>query len=303
MDTSLTGIERSLAQTEEYVRVSRMMVKVIAANARLSPVVEKKVRFGAHRQQYVVLHYPRQAVGARKPIIFFLHGGGWGHGNAGLFRFIGRFFAERGYPAIIGGYRLAPRYKFPSQVEDAYSGLRAGLELAAARGLDTESVVVAGQSAGAQLASLMLLDRENLQRHGFDPACFAGLLLVSGLLDFAYCRNWKDRDMLRKYLGRGTDWDRANPVKFVRGDETLPVLCIHGERDLLVDKANSISFIRKLKRTGELYLSHRAYHTDLTTMFLVNRISTKVMLRWLERVERLAHEARLGLRAPLTLQA
>lgn len=302
MDTSLTGLERSLAQTEEYLRVSRMLLKVIAANGRASPAVEQKMRFGPHPQQYIVLHYPSEAVGAGKPIIFFLHGGGWGHGNAGLFRFVGRFFAERGYPVVIGGYRLAPRYKFPSQIEDAYNGLRCGLELAEPRGLDTSSVIVAGQSAGAQLASLMLLDRKNLQEHGFDPARFTGLLLISGMLDFAHCRNWKDLDMLRKYLGRRTDWERANPVNFVRGDETLPVLCIHGERDLLVDKANSISFIRRLKRTGELYLSHRAYHTDLTSMFLVNRISTKVMLRWLERVERLKHEARLGLREPLTLQ-
>jgi acetyl esterase/lipase len=288
MDDPLTGMQKTISQLEEYLRVSGMLSKLFLANERRSQVVEKRVRFGAHRQQFVVLHYRLEMAGQGKPIIFFLHGGGWGHGNAGLFRFIGRFFSQAGYPVILGGYRLAPRYKFPSQLEDAYNGLAAGLRLAAARGLDTSSVIAAGQSAGAQLASLMVLDRANLRGHGFDLHSFAGLLLISGLLNFAYCRNWKDRDMLNKYLGRHTDWERANPINFIRGDETIPVLCIHGERDLLVDKWNSISFIRKLDRTGEIYLSPKAYHTDLTSMFLEDRVSTRVLLRWLERVERLS---------------
>lgn len=292
MNDPLAGVPRMLSQLEEYLRVSGMLPRLFLANERRSQVVENRATFGTQRQQFVVLHYRPEMVGQRKPIIFFLHGGGWGHGNAGLFRFIGHFFAQAGYPVILGGYRLAPRYKFPSQLEDAYNGLATGLRLAAARGLDTSSVVTAGQSAGAQLASLMVLDRENLQRHGFDQRSFDGLLLISGMLNFAYCRNWKDRDMLNKYLGRHTDWERANPINFIRGDETMPVLCIHGERDLLVDKENSISFIRKLGSTGVFYLSQRAYHTDLTSMFLEERVSTKVVLRWLERVEQLSRAQR-----------
>src|SRR5512139_3217274 len=105
MNDSFTGLERSLAQLDEYLRVSGMLLKVFAANERRAQVVEKRIGFGTHPQQFVVLHYCLDMVGARKPIVYFLHGGGWGHGNAGLFRFIGRFFAEAGYPAIMGGYR------------------------------------------------------------------------------------------------------------------------------------------------------------------------------------------------------
>ncbi|MGE5249043.1 MAG: hypothetical protein ACM3QS_02420, partial [Bacteroidota bacterium] len=102
MNESPAGIHRSVAQLDEYLRVSRMLLQVLAANGRSARVVEKRIGFGSHPQQFVVLHYGLEMVGQRKPIIYFLHGGGWGHGNAGLFRFVGRFFAQAGYPAIMG---------------------------------------------------------------------------------------------------------------------------------------------------------------------------------------------------------
>jgi acetyl esterase/lipase len=271
-------------QMDEYLRVSRMLAGIAWANERPSQVVETRLNFGAHPQQFVVLHYPRDPLCRKKPLIFFLHGGGWGHGNPSMFRFIGRFFAEAGYPAILGGYRLAPAYKFPRQIDDAYAGLKAGLKLAASRGLDTDSVILAGQSAGAQLASLMLLDRDRLASQGFDQSSFAGLLLISGLLNFAYCQTWKDRDMLHNYLGKQANWPKADPIRFVRGDESVPVLCIHGERDILVDSANSTTFISKLNGNGEIYIVPDAYHTDLTAMFLERLPATEVMLRWLGRM-------------------
>ena len=274
---------------EEYLRVSRMLLMIMAANERNSRVIEKKEKFGPHPQQFVVLHYRRESIHQNNPMIFFLHGGGWGHGNAGMFRFIGRFFVEAGYPVVLGGYRLAPRYKFPSQLEDAYAGLKAGLQLASARGLQTDSVVLIGQSAGAQLASLMLLDCQNLERHGFRQDSFAGMGLISGVLNFSRCRTLKDQIMLQNYLGRRVPWPQADPIRFVRGDERVPVLCIHGERDLLIDKANSTTFITRLNY-GEIFLAPKSYHTDLTRMFLEHLPATDVLLQWLAKLDQ--HQAR-----------
>ncbi len=271
-------------QLDETLRVSRIMLMVVAANERRSPTVEKRLKFGTHPQQYLVLHYPRQAAPLTKPLLFFLHGGGWGHGNPAMFRFIGRFFAEAGYPVILGGYRLAPLHKFPDQLEDAYAGLKAGLRLAASSGLRTDSVILAGQSAGAHLASLMFLDRQNLQGHGYTQDSFCGLLLISGVLNFDHCRTMKDRIMLQNFLGRPSNWSRADPIRFIRGDETVPVLCIHGERDMLIDNINSTSFVNRLDGAGEIYLVPRAYHTDLTRMFLEDIPATEIMLQWLERL-------------------
>jgi acetyl esterase/lipase len=271
-------------QLDEYLRVTLMLGRLWWANERPSDVAEERLKFGAHPQQYVVLHYQRDPLRRKGPVIFFLHGGGWGHGNPSLFRFVGRFFAEAGYTAILGGYRLAPLHRFPRQIDDAYAGLTAGLRLASFRGLWPAPVIVAGQSAGAQLASLMLLDRDRLSARGLDQDSFAGLLLISGLLNFAHCQTLKDREMLYNFLGRRAHWPLADPIRFIRGDESVPVLCIHGERDLLVDRANSTTFVSQLNGNGEIYLVPDAYHTDLTNMFVQKMPATEMMLNWLERV-------------------
>lgn len=272
-------------QLEEYLRVSALLLDVFVKNNWRGQWSEKRLRFGAHPSQYLLFYQPRDPV-PDKPLIFFLHGGGWGHGHPAMFRFIGHFFARAGYPVILGGYRLTPLHRFPRQLDDAFDGLNAGLKLAASRGLGAGPVILAGQSAGAQLASLMLLDRAAAQRHGFRREDFAGLLLVSGLLNFEFCQTFKDRWMLWKLLGRQSTWERADPIRFVRGDETVPVLCIHGERDILVDNRNSTSFISRLNHVGEIYMAPGGYHSDLTDMFLKRTPSTEIMLRWLERVSK-----------------
>ncbi len=280
MSTHVTGFKKALWQWDEYLRVLHMSIRIAVANTR-HRTIEEKLKFGPHPNQYIVLHYKHELIGQNKPIVFFLHGGGWSRGNPGIFRFLGHFFVEAGYPVILGGYRHTPSYQFPCQLDDAYSGLKAGLHLASARGLRTDSVILAGQSAGAQLASLMFLDHERLQGYGFQQESFLGLVLISGLLDFAHCQNTRGQTMLRRYLGPRRNWDRADPIQFIRGDETIPVLCIHGERDMLVDKANSISFIEKLNGKGEICLIPNVYHTDLTTMFLDHLPATEVILQWL----------------------
>jgi len=276
-------------QLEEYLRVSLMLFKLMVANERRANLREEKLAYGLNRQQYILLLYPKNTNAKRKTLIFFLHGGGWGHGNPGMFRFIGRFFAEAGYPVILGGYRLAPRHKFPKQLDDAYAGLKAGMQLAAKRGLPTEKIVLAGQSAGAQIASLMFLDKVSLRKNQLSQANFSGLLLISGLLNFWYCQSPKDLTMLRNYLGKPNRWASADPIRYVQGDETVPVLCLHGEQDYLVDKANSISFVKKLnqgeRQVAELHLVDGQHHSDLTIMFLDKLPVTEHLLRWLKQVE------------------
>jgi acetyl esterase/lipase len=272
-------------QLEEYLRVSAMFLDVMIENERRGNWIEERLKFGAHPHQYLLFLRPRE-MRPQKPLVYFLHGGGWGHGHPALFRFIGHFFARAGYPVILGGYRLTPLHRWPNQLDDAFDGLRAGQKLAAARGLEAGPVIVAGQSAGAQLASLMLLDAESAQRHRFRSEDFVGLLLISGLLNFQFCQTFKDRYFLWKLLGRRSNWPGADPIRFIRGDETVPVLCIHGERDILVDNRNSTSFINRLNHVGEIYLAPGAYHSDLTDMFFKQTPSTEVMLRWLERVSK-----------------
>ena len=273
-------------QIEENLSLFPLSIKVLRAVFKRTDIIEEKIPFGDHRQQYTLLFHPTTSAPKRNMLIYFLHGGGWRNGDPWSFHFIGQFFARLGYPTVLGGYRLVPAFRFPIQLEDAYAGLEAGLQAAKKQNLPTDRVLLAGQSAGAQLAALMAYNREALAVRKLSQAMIAGVLLVSGPLDFDICR---DLHLLRDYLPRPQDWELADPIRFVQGDETIPVLCIHGSRDPLIDPQNAFSFAEKVdagkKKLATVHIVKGRHHSDLVTLFLDRSEEAKMMLSWIDNCE------------------
>jgi monoterpene epsilon-lactone hydrolase len=86
-------------------------------------------------------------------VLLYLHGGGYFGCSAESHRPITAFFALEGFRVFAPDYRLAPENRFPAAVEDAVASYRAIL----AAGYPSQSIVVAGESAGGGLTlSLML---------------------------------------------------------------------------------------------------------------------------------------------------
>ncbi|MBN1312354.1 MAG: alpha/beta hydrolase [Anaerolineae bacterium] len=270
-------------QIEEKLSLFPLALKVLAAVFRRTDIVEEKLSFGKHRQQYALLFHPATSAPKRDMLIYFLHGGGWRSGDPWSFHFIGQFFARLGYPTVLGGYRLVPAFRFPTQLEDAYAGLKAGLQAAAEQGLPADRVLLAGQSAGAQLAALMAYNRNELAQRQLSQATMAGLLLISGPLALSLCR---DLELLQDYLATPQSWQLADPIRFVQGDENIPVLCIHGGRDPLIDVQNAFSFTEKVNAGREnlarVHIVKDGHHSDLTTLFLDRTAAAKTMLSWLD---------------------
>ena len=96
------------------------------------------------------------------PVIYYLHGGAWTFGDK---REQGRpmlhEFVLRGWIVVAINYRLAPRFPWPAQIEDATRALGWIKKNIATYGGDPERVVVAGGSAGGHLASLVALSADD----------------------------------------------------------------------------------------------------------------------------------------------
>jgi len=102
-------------------------------------------------------HYMPRAVGKR-PLLVFFHGGGFVTGDLDTHDAPCRTLcSELGVHVLSVAYRLAPEHPFPAAVEDARAALRYAQTHAAAMGADPDQVAVSGDSAGANLATVVSL--------------------------------------------------------------------------------------------------------------------------------------------------
>lgn len=117
---------------------------------------------------------------ARPPVVAFFHGGGFINGDLDSHEGLCRELATASRAVVLAvAYRLAPEWPFPAGLEDAYD---ATTWLASAAGdlhVDPHRVAVAGDSAGANLATGVAL---LAKRQGAPSIAFQ--LLLYPKLDF-----------------------------------------------------------------------------------------------------------------------
>ena len=97
------------------------------------------------------------------PIFVFFHGGGWVIGSVASREPQCRRIANLANCIVVAvSYRLAPENKFPAGLDDAETAVRWTAENAAELGGDATRVAIGGDSAGANLATVVALQfRDN----------------------------------------------------------------------------------------------------------------------------------------------
>ena len=86
------------------------------------------------------------------PTVLYLHGGSFRILSKDTHFMFATEFARAGYLCFNASYRLAPSHRFPSALEDAADALRWVVEHGPRWGADLSRLVIAGESAGANLA-------------------------------------------------------------------------------------------------------------------------------------------------------
>ncbi|NEX62077.1 alpha/beta hydrolase [Noviherbaspirillum galbum] len=127
--------------------------------------------------------FPTPRSGA--PLLVFIHGGWWRSLDKTDFSFVAPAYTRAGYNVALTNYTLAPKASIAEIVREQLSALAWLYHHAEAYDFDRERIVVAGHSAGAHLAAMMMA----AVWPAFDPALpvdlVKGGILMSGIYDLA----------------------------------------------------------------------------------------------------------------------
>ena len=209
----------------------------------------------------VKARYYRPAVeksGEALPVVVYFHGGGWVCGDLDTHDSVCRGIAVHGRCAVVAvDYRMGPEQKFPSAVEDAIAAVTWVSASARSLMVDASRLVVAGESAGGNLAAVASI----ALRESGPPIAMQVLVypLVDQAADTESLSRFASgygltRELLRwyqkQYLGDGgdyTDW-RASPLRASDHSRLPPAYVLTCGFDPLVDEGKA--YADRLKQAG-----------------------------------------------------
>lgn len=153
-----------------------LYAQMAAADAE-NVIVHKGYKYGEHPLQTLDVYQPSQVLmGAKNPILIFIHGGGYISGDKVNYANLGNYFAKQGYLTVVADYRLAPEYIWPSGAEDIARIIAWAIKYAPQYNADRNNIFLMGHSAGASHVS----DYGITKAVGAPEAKIRGLILVSG---------------------------------------------------------------------------------------------------------------------------
>ena len=113
------------------------------------------ISYGSHPTWNLLdVYRPKKEKDKPLPVIAIIHGGAWVYGDKDVYQFYGMSLAERGFAVVNFSYRLAPEFKFPTDMEDICAAFRWIYDNADTYHFDLNNVFAVGDSAGAHLTTL-----------------------------------------------------------------------------------------------------------------------------------------------------
>jgi len=200
------------------------------------------IQYGSHHRQKLDIYLPAQAERntPTKTLIFF-YGGSWESGHKEDYKFVAEALSSAGFIVVIPDYRVYPEVIFPDFVDDSARAVNWVKNNIAAYG-GGEQLFVAGHSAGAHIAALLVLDKQYLASYELAPNDLKGMIGLAGPYDFLPLKS----DTLKTIFGPEQQRWQSQPIHFVDG-KNPPMLLLVGSNDLTVWPKNSRNLAAKIQ--------------------------------------------------------
>ncbi len=207
--------------------------------------------------QKLDLYIPRAAVTRPLPIAMYVHGGGMTSGDkSDLSPVFLDTLASAGYAVVSVNYRLAPRFRFPAQIEDVKCAIRYLRANASRYGLDGSKFFAFGTSVGGQLVALAALTGPDsafdVGAYAAEPSSLTAVADMFGPANLTQSASGFTASGIQQVFGTDDYGDLvlASPTHFV-APNSAPILLIQGVDDTKVLKSQAIELYRDLKAAGD----------------------------------------------------
>ncbi|KAK3837411.1 MAG: Alpha/Beta hydrolase protein [Linnemannia gamsii] len=184
--------------------------------------------------------------GHDRPVLMYIHGGGWTSGSKGLLGPLVTEMIAQNWVVVAVNHRLASKEGYPTQLIDCKRALRWIKDEVQTFGGDPRNVIVSGDSSGGQLAAMLALTPNDLQyQPGFEnvDTTVQGCLVQSAMLDLIDANNYcpasgRERFIKDVALRQGSA-ESAENLAFMKEHSplykversTVPFLVVHGDLD------------------------------------------------------------------------
>ncbi|MDD5493499.1 MAG: alpha/beta hydrolase fold domain-containing protein, partial [Dehalococcoidia bacterium] len=225
-----------------------------------SGTVEKNIVYGNAGGEKLTMdiYYPDEIVSAL-PAILYVHGGAWMKGSKelGKSNMDVQGLLDRGFLVASINYRLAPKYKFPAQIEDVKCAVRYLRANVAKYGIDSNRIGAMGGSAGGHLVALLgTSDDDDFNSSGGNPGQSARVKAVAdmfGPADLTAEMGTNNISVMTQVFGTTDKSSQilkdASPVYYVSGDDPA-FFILHGDKDQTVPLLQSQLLYDALKNAG-----------------------------------------------------
>jgi acetyl esterase/lipase len=192
-----------------------------------------------------------------RPLLLFIHGGGWSKGKKEDYLFYNIEFAKLGYVTASVQYRLTPDHVFPANIQDVKCAIAFLREHASKYQIDSGKVVTIGGSAGGHL-SLMAgyVQDPALDCPGNDGDADTSVQAVVNIYGVVDCTTPVAiaAHQVQDYIGKPYDeakeaYEAASPIHHLDPSDP-PTLTFHGTSDELVPVSQADTLHAKLDELG-----------------------------------------------------
>ena len=135
----------------KYLDVIEYVIIPILHRSTRDLKIVKNLKYGEGPREELDVIYKDD--GEKKPLLIYIHGGGFISGVRKMRTYICADYARDGYVVFNVDYELAPNQKFPYQLRQLFKAIEYARDNAEKYNVDLNKIIIAGESAGAYFAA------------------------------------------------------------------------------------------------------------------------------------------------------